>query len=269
MYKVTLKNREAIADKMSNAIGKSLSTVDAKVNKDGLSQVTKGLYKGRLKDIYDFDTIYKAYPELEDMPVRMLDLAERYGGADKVPKSIDDAPFYDPTSKTIFLFSKDHIDKDILQHEMQHAIQHIEGWPSVGSAEAKEAREKTLKQLVKRFERRAKKTKTKELRDKFNAISRFYQKRLDESVKGGKRREDIEYVSARNERQSRVAELSVPQEAYRRYPMMSRDMDYYKEHVAMRNRIPLYDPKDKKKKIGETDMANWLAMGLRKKGAKF
>ncbi|MBR1437869.1 MAG: hypothetical protein IJ587_04965 [Synergistaceae bacterium] len=89
-----------------------------------------------LQDIYDNDILYTAYPELKHMPVRVQKLKGttyamyRYSSSGKIK---------DTTINQTSLQNKDHEAVTLsLIHEIQHAIQHIEGW-ELHSFEGKEA----------------------------------------------------------------------------------------------------------------------------------
>ena len=103
--------------------------------KDTLSEA-KSSYKKesvvKIKDIIDYPELFKAYPELQDMDLII-----------KVSENPYNATLgaYDPDDKNITLFyndgasSQEFIDlaPSTLQHEMQHAIQYIEGFAKGGN----------------------------------------------------------------------------------------------------------------------------------------
>ena len=92
----------------------------------------------RLSDFYDSPELYAAYPELADISVKFQD---RYG---------EGKGSYSPSENTISLDMDLRGDaaKTVLVHEIQHAIQNIEGFASGGSPSGMwlgQARKHTLK----------------------------------------------------------------------------------------------------------------------------
>ena len=76
----------------------------------------------RLEQILDFPELYEQYPEIKDLQVARIN---RFGGA-----------FYDPEKN--FIGVADHLDNEKFQsallHEVQHWVQHKEGFPTGGNA---------------------------------------------------------------------------------------------------------------------------------------
>lgn len=79
----------------------------------------------RLADFYDSPELYAAYPELADVSVKFQD---RYG---------EGKGSYSPSENTILLDTglRGDAAKTVLVHEIQHAIQNIEGFASGGNLE--------------------------------------------------------------------------------------------------------------------------------------
>ncbi|WP_347713368.1 LPD23 domain-containing protein [uncultured Fretibacterium sp.] len=79
----------------------------------------------RLSDFYDSPELYAAYPELADISVKFQ---ERYG---------EGKGSYSPSENTILLDTglRGDAAKTVLVHEIQHAIQNIEGFASGGNLE--------------------------------------------------------------------------------------------------------------------------------------
>lgn len=137
--------------------GKQVSDAGIELNPDVLSQLKWGLSekygqkKVRLGDLLDHPELYKEQPELADISVAKL------SGFDAI-KGIQGS--YDPTTNTIYLnqlnpYRKqpEQIKEEIkdktstLLHEVQHAVQTFEKWPSGGNAGqfAKESTKKAQK----------------------------------------------------------------------------------------------------------------------------
>ena len=88
-----------------------------------MTSTVRGVRKpSRLSDFYDAPELYAAYPELADISVRFQD---RYGEGNGS---------YSPSGRTISLDTHLRGDaaKTVLVHEIQHAIQNIEGFASGG-----------------------------------------------------------------------------------------------------------------------------------------
>ena len=104
-----------------------------------LTPVVRGARKpSRLSDFYDAPELYAAYPELADISVKFQD---RYG---------EGKGSYSPSENTISLDMDLRGDaaKTVLVHEIQHAIQRIEGFARGGSPSGMwlgQARKHTLK----------------------------------------------------------------------------------------------------------------------------
>lgn len=85
-----------------------------------------------LADVLQHDSLYEAYPELRDVKVRLeSDTGSKNGS-------------YDPRTNTITISEDkpgDSAKVGIMLHEIQHAIQQIEGWESGASPEYWAARE--------------------------------------------------------------------------------------------------------------------------------
>jgi hypothetical protein len=75
-----------------------------------------------LDDYIDDDELFEAYPELRKTVVEQGDLTQAFFGR---------MGSYNPTTNTIRLYM---FDKDVLVHEVQHAIQDVEGFARGGSA---------------------------------------------------------------------------------------------------------------------------------------
>lgn len=69
----------------------------------------------RLADVLHHPRLYQAYPELRDMPVKSRELPGGLSGG------------YDPEAKTIHIDNRLPEMHSTLLHEVQHAVQHIEG----------------------------------------------------------------------------------------------------------------------------------------------
>lgn len=124
--------------------GKQISDVGVELNPDVLAQLKWGLSEKygqknvRLGDLLDHPELYKEQPELADVSVAKL------SGFDAI-KGIQGS--YDPTTNTIYLnqlnpyrTQPEQIKEEIkdktstLLHEVQHAIQTSQLWPSGGNA---------------------------------------------------------------------------------------------------------------------------------------
>lgn len=85
-----------------------------------------------LADVLQHDSLYEAYPELRDVKVRLeSDTGSKNGS-------------YDPSTNTITISEdkpRDSAKVGTMLHEIQHAIQQIEGWESGASPEYWAARE--------------------------------------------------------------------------------------------------------------------------------
>ena len=81
---------------------------------------------GKLGDVVDAPELFKAYPELRDVRIE----------TDAVLNDMPSNGEYNPRTNTITIHSDDlKYQNSILNHEIQHAIQHIEGFETGGSAE--------------------------------------------------------------------------------------------------------------------------------------
>ena len=81
---------------------------------------------GKLGDAVDAPELFKAYPELRDVRIE----------TDAVLNDMPSNGEYNPRTNTITIHSDDlKYQNSILNHEIQHAIQHIEGFEAGGSAE--------------------------------------------------------------------------------------------------------------------------------------
>ena len=81
---------------------------------------------GKFGDVVDAPELFKAYPELRDVRIE----------ADAVLNDMPSNGEYNPRTNTITIHSDDlKYQNSILNHEIQHAIQHIEGFETGGSAE--------------------------------------------------------------------------------------------------------------------------------------
>jgi hypothetical protein len=100
--------------------GKPGEIVDETSTKLTKVHIARDKYKS-LGDILDHPELYRAYPELKDIHVYRTPLF-----------SWNIAGSYDPVSRNIFLagFEAPATIKKTLMHEIQHAVQHIEGFPN-------------------------------------------------------------------------------------------------------------------------------------------
>ena len=81
---------------------------------------------GKFGDVIDAPELFKAYPELRDVRIE----------TDAVLNDMPSNGEYNPRTNTITIHSDDlKYQNSILNHEIQHAIQHIEGFEAGGSAE--------------------------------------------------------------------------------------------------------------------------------------
>ena len=81
---------------------------------------------GKFGDVVDAPELFKAYPELRDVRIE----------TDAVLNDMPSNGEYNPRTNTITIHSDDlKYQNSILNHEIQHAIQHIEGFETGGSAE--------------------------------------------------------------------------------------------------------------------------------------
>ena len=90
-----------------------------------------------LNEIFSNDELYKAYPSLNESSVMFLDLGERENGN------------YDHDTKNIMInmMRRPHAIQSTLIHEIQHAIQDIEGFARGGDEEMFEDNEVSLERL--------------------------------------------------------------------------------------------------------------------------
>lgn len=74
-------------------------------------------YLTPLKDVYSHPSLYEAYPQIKNMQVRSAN-------------DLRGAGVYDPSDKSVQLSARPgaYSRKSVLDHEVQHAIQDIEGW---------------------------------------------------------------------------------------------------------------------------------------------
>lgn len=102
-----------------------MSDADSSVNVNNLEDFYANS-QDSLGNIFNHDRLYKNYPELKDLVVRIANHKDRIG----------DRSYYDPISNTITLKQstadalKDGGGRGTLLHEIQHAIQNIEGFTS-------------------------------------------------------------------------------------------------------------------------------------------
>ena len=81
---------------------------------------------GKFGDVVDAPELFKAYPELRDVRIE----------TDTILNDMPSNGEYNPRTNTITIHSDDlKYQNSILNHEIQHAIQHIEGFETGGSAE--------------------------------------------------------------------------------------------------------------------------------------
>ena len=81
---------------------------------------------GKFGDVVDAPELFKVYPELRDVRIE----------TDAVLNDMPSNGEYNPRTNTITIHSDDlKYQNSILNHEIQHAIQHIEGFETGGSAE--------------------------------------------------------------------------------------------------------------------------------------
>ena len=81
---------------------------------------------GKFGDVVDAPELFKAYPELRDVRIE----------TDAVLNDMPSNGEYNPRTNTITIHSDDlKYQNSILNHEIQHVIQHIEGFETGGSAE--------------------------------------------------------------------------------------------------------------------------------------
>ena len=81
---------------------------------------------GKLGDVVDAPELFKAYPELKNVRIE----------TDTILNDMPSNGGYDPRTNAITIHSDDlKYQNSILNHEIQHAIQHIEGFEAGGSAE--------------------------------------------------------------------------------------------------------------------------------------
>ena len=81
---------------------------------------------GKFGDVVDAPELFKAYPELRDVRIE----------TDAVLNDMPSNGEYNPRTNTITIHSDNlKYQNSILNHEIQHAIQHIEGFETGGSAE--------------------------------------------------------------------------------------------------------------------------------------
>ena len=97
---------------------------DSRSQVKNLDRLSKDTYT-RLEEIYEHDELFRNYPVLQDYAVRLVDSDNRYDGVLHVNR------------KTISINER-HIDnakyvREILAHELQHAIQGIEDFAQGGS----------------------------------------------------------------------------------------------------------------------------------------
>ena len=97
-----------------------ISDRDSKLNEDWHTKGDVFPTDSKLSDVLDHSELYQAYPQLKNLNV-------------KYDPNLDGA-FYDEFSKTIEVGPRYVNDKDTYLHEIQHAIQDIEGFAKGGSA---------------------------------------------------------------------------------------------------------------------------------------
>jgi hypothetical protein len=216
-------NLETIAEGMKN-VGKSADEIHAKT---GMVQTADGKWAHEISDdlaripianqadLDHTEVTGKAIPlmdvlqhhELEDayghvlekIKIRQKDMPDNEGG------------YYDPATKTITINRPDNLKKyglarhtqlPVLLHEIQHGVQHAEGWPTGDSPEAHEAEILRVKA---------------QLEDQIPA----YQKVIDALRKQGKTQKAKLYQDKLNEIKDKIDRTynpwAVQKEAYRRY----------------------------------------------------
>jgi len=118
-----------------------------------------------LKDILDHDELYKNYPNLRDVRVT-LDSTRAPGSGS-----------YNPTTNTITISGNPFIQKDLFLHEIQHAIQEVEGFARGGNPDLfKVDLKKRNNEIIRRIEEMrdtpgfAKTAEYQRLRDEQDAI---------------------------------------------------------------------------------------------------
>tara|TARA_R100001480_G_scaffold20057_1_gene29727 strand:- start:2765 stop:6151 length:3387 start_codon:yes stop_codon:yes gene_type:complete len=151
----------------------------------------------KLSEVLDHPELYKAYPELKHLPIKMFnrsstkkdvtDLASYFPNSDAMIE-LNPRIFRSSTNETGF-FTKDYSPEDwikvpsytnpstklmteikrIVLHEVQHAIQHIEGFPFSDHSVAKKALDRMKKKYDKDIKLFEKSIKNNE--DKINKIS--------------------------------------------------------------------------------------------------
>lgn len=90
-------------------------------------------YQVRLRDILDHPELYQNYPELADMPVNIGKLGDDSNYAGMYSSNNKSITMRGPRLPTSIAGSRNN--KSTLIHEIQHAIQDIEGWPRGGNVE--------------------------------------------------------------------------------------------------------------------------------------
>jgi hypothetical protein len=85
---------------------------------------------GTAEDFVSHPLLFKAYPELSNLSWKQLDSASRQFTAPETTRG-----FYNPNLKRIVINSDYDNKRSTALHELQHAIQNIEGWQSGSSPE--------------------------------------------------------------------------------------------------------------------------------------
>lgn len=100
-----------------------VSDMGASIAKGALANLAKGK-EMNLADVLDHPKLFDAYPEIAAIPVKQVPIQDAYS-------------IFDPESNTIYLNSNLNTSSQILphlMHEVQHAIQTVEGFPTGGQA---------------------------------------------------------------------------------------------------------------------------------------
>ena len=126
----------AFSDVATKKIMKEIDDSNAKIVPDVLDEIYEGRninkptikegdYKSYdLSDVFEHNELYKKYPELKEIPLIIENNPkESYGGR------------WNGSYIAINIANKKGMPKDVLLHEIQHAIQQEEGWAKGGSVE--------------------------------------------------------------------------------------------------------------------------------------
>ena len=124
-YKDLLKKSNAaafgIGEPMSEAEQKEFEELKSEYKNYDLNATQKNPDNLTLQDYVEADELFKAYPELKDVKVKMVMGYNQYGQ-------------YNDADKEIVVHAENANEaEEVLAHEVQHAIQHIEGFAQGGN----------------------------------------------------------------------------------------------------------------------------------------